>query len=89
LRCCWALVLRPLNKRHQCKKPETSLGLTEREWSPLFLLFFTGDYQRRTVSKPQESSIVGGRTNKKQREDGDTGLLLEKNIETPDERYAT
>jgi hypothetical protein len=53
------------------------------------LLFFTGNYQRWTVSQPQESSIVGGATNKKQWEDSDTELLGEKNAETPDASDAT
>jgi hypothetical protein len=30
------------------------------EWPPLFLLFFTGNYQRQTIAAPQKCSIAGG-----------------------------
>jgi hypothetical protein len=30
------------------------------EWPPLFLLFFTGNYQRQTTPAPQQCSIAGG-----------------------------
>jgi hypothetical protein len=63
--------------------------LAQSERAPLFSLLFTGNYQRRTIPQPQEYSIVGGTTNKKQREDDDTELFGGKNAETPDERYAT
>ena len=71
-------MLPPLSRRHHIRMSKTSLGLPGNKPAPLFLLLFTGNHQRRTVSQPQESSIVGGATSKKQREDSDTGFSGER-----------
>jgi len=57
---------------------------------PAVFAVFTGNYQRRTVSQPQDSSIVGGAASKKTagRRD-DPELLGKKNAETPDASDAT
>jgi hypothetical protein len=56
---------------------------------PAVFAVFTGNYQRRTVSQPRESSIAAAQRTKKQRKDGDTDLLGEKNAEAPDASDAT
>jgi len=52
---------------------------------PAVFAVFTGNYQRRTVSQPQDYSIAGGATSKKTAGGRDDPELPdEKNAETPD-----